>query len=136
LRKEENVRDELLEQLLREDLAPKELILSFFQKSVQLVEENPFLRQLFANGDYERVVQKLPAHITEADSQEDVQKGLFFIEGLIRRGIIRNEDPVIIVGIIKALLMLQLFKDKIGADIFPAVMDQIISYVAEGLTAK
>ncbi|MNI26000.1 DNA-binding transcriptional regulator EnvR [compost metagenome] len=133
---EENVRDQLLQELLREDLPPKELISAFFHKSSQIVEDNPFLRLAFHDGEYERLIRKLPPQLIEASTKDNLQQGTYVIQSLMNRGIIRKENPEIVVGIIQAILMLQLSRDKIGADIFPTIMNHIIGYVAEGLTRQ
>jgi len=134
LQEEENARDELLGELLRKDLQPKELLIAFFRRSLEIVDENPFLRQVFLSGDYERMIRKLPEYVVESGTQEHVREGRFVVEGLIGRGIIREDSPEVVTGIIQAVLMLRLFQDKIGKDLFPSVMDRIVEYVAEGLT--
>lgn len=136
LRQEEKIRDTVLGELLREDLSPKELLTSFFTKSFQLVDENPFLQLMFQEGEHERIVRKLPPHLVEETGREDVEKGKQAVMMLMQRGVLCEGDPNIIVGVIKAIMMMRLYKEKIGTDIFPDVMEQIIEYVAEGLTKK
>ncbi|WCN36453.1 TetR/AcrR family transcriptional regulator [Aneurinibacillus uraniidurans] len=136
LRHEEKIREQVLGELLREDLSPKELLTSFFKKSLQLVDENPFLQLMFQEGEYERIVRKLPPHLRQETAQEDVEKGMQAVVMLMQRGVLREEDPNVIVGVIKAIMMIRLHKEKIGADIFPDVMNQVIEHVVAGLAVE
>jgi AcrR family transcriptional regulator len=135
LKQEENVRDQLLSELLREDLPPKELVLAFFRKAMQIVEDRPFLRLTFQEGEYERLVRKLPPEVTEAYRQDDKLAGVHVISQLMNQGILRPNQPEVVSGVIQAVLMLQLFKDRIGSELFPAVMSHIMDAVAQGIAA-
>ncbi|WP_028401658.1 TetR/AcrR family transcriptional regulator [Ectobacillus panaciterrae] len=136
LKNEEEVRDTLLSELLRENLPPKELLASFFHTSFQLVEENPFLQRVFQDDDHERLVRKLPKQMIEELSKEDTERGIYAVNVLIGRGVLPKEDPQVIVGIMKAVMMMRFHKEKIGENVFPKVMEKIIEYVAEGLTKE
>lgn len=136
LKQEEEVRANVLMQLFREDLPPKQLIRAFFHKSLELVEENPFFRFLFQDGEYERVIRKLPQALHEEWQSQDVEHGVEAVNRLIKRGVLPNGDPQLIVGIMKAVMLLRLHKDKFGATLFPLVMEKIIDYVSEGLTKE
>lgn len=62
------------------------------------------------------------------------EKGIVFVQTLIQRGVLREQDPEVIVGVMRAILMLRLYKEKLGNDLFPKIMDVIIDCIAEGLT--
>jgi AcrR family transcriptional regulator len=131
---QEEIRNRLIVEHLRENLPPKELLSSFFHLALQLADENPLLQQWFQEGEAERITRKLPRHLIEEFSQDNVNKGILFVQTLIQRGVLREEDPEVIVGVTQAILMLRLFKEKLGNDLFPKIMDLIIDYIAEGLT--
>ncbi|KPD10050.1 TetR family transcriptional regulator [Aneurinibacillus migulanus] len=136
LKNEEEVRETVLNELFRENLSAKELLVSFFHTSFQLVEENPFLQRVFQDGEHERLVRKLPKHIVEEFSKDYTERGIQAVTILMERGILSKEDPEVIVGIMQAIMRIRLYKEKIGNDLFPKVMDKIIEYVAEGLTKE
>ncbi|WP_174880578.1 TetR/AcrR family transcriptional regulator [Metabacillus niabensis] len=133
LRNEEAVRGAALKELSRDDLPPKELLSSFFKKSFQLVDENPFLQRVFQGEDLERLMRKLPNEMDEF-SKAHMKKGKDTIDTLINRGIISKENPEIIVGIIQATLMMRLHKEEFEDEVFPLIMNKMFEYIAEGLT--
>ncbi|MCL4441652.1 MAG: TetR/AcrR family transcriptional regulator [Firmicutes bacterium] len=134
LNSQEEIRNRLIGEHLRENLPPKELMSSFFHLAFQLADENPLLQQWFKDGEHERVTRKLPKHLLEDSAADNVKKGILFVQTLIQRGVLREQDPEVIVGVTQAIMMLRFYKDKLGDDLFPRIMDLIIDYVAEGLT--
>ncbi|MBP1932092.1 TetR/AcrR family transcriptional regulator [Ammoniphilus resinae] len=134
LKKEEEIQNRLIGEHLQEDLPPKEMIVSFFQKAFRLADENPLLQQIFEDGEYERMIRKVPEHLLMDSNQDNQQKGVLFVQALIQRGVLKAEDPEVVVGVLQAVLMLRLHKEKIGQELFPRVMDVIIDCIAEGLT--
>lgn len=133
LRNEAQIRDAFLDELLRENLSPKELIRSFFHGAFQMVENNAFLQLTFEDGAYERLARKLPKELLTESAGADAAKGLSMVQKLMDSGVLRKEDPKVIVGIMQAVMMMRLHKEKLG-ELFPLVTDKIIDYVAEGLT--
>jgi AcrR family transcriptional regulator len=134
LQNQEEIRNRLIGERLRENLPPKELISSFFHLAFQLADENPLLQQWFQEGEAERITRKIPRHLIEEASQDDTEKGIIFVRNLIKHGVLKEQDPEVIVGVMRAILMLRLYKEKLGKDMFPQIMEVIISCIAEGLT--
>ncbi|MEH7590148.1 TetR/AcrR family transcriptional regulator [Priestia megaterium] len=133
LKNEEEVRETVLNELFRENLPPKELLTSFFHTSFKFVEDNPFLQRVFQNDEHERLTRKLPQQMMEFTKWQ-TQRGIDAIQILMERGVLPQENPKVIVGVIQAIMMLRLHKEEIGTDLFPKVMDKLIDYVAIGLT--
>ncbi|MGG1368395.1 TetR/AcrR family transcriptional regulator [Priestia megaterium] len=133
LKNEEEVRATVLNELFRENLPPKELLTSFFHTSFKFVEDNPFLQRVFQNDEHERLTRKLPQQMMEFTKWQ-TQRGIDAIQILMERGVLPQENPEVIVGVIQAIMMLRLHKEEIGTDLFPKVMDKLIDYVAIGLT--
>ncbi|QTL52294.1 MULTISPECIES: TetR/AcrR family transcriptional regulator [Priestia] len=133
LKNEEEVRETVLNELFRENLPPKELLTSFFHTSFKFVEDNPFLQRVFQNDEHERLTRKLPQQMMEFTKWQ-TQRGIDAIQILMERGVLPQENPKVIVGVIQAIMMLRLHKEEIGTDLFPKVMDKLIDYVTIGLT--
>lgn len=131
---QEEISNRLIGEHLCKDLPPKELISSFFHLAYQLADENPLLQQWFKDGENERITRKLPKHLINHSSQNHKEEGVTFVRALIQRGVLIEQDPEVLEGVLRAVLMLRLLKDRIGSDRFSRVMDLIIDYVAEGLT--
>lgn len=134
LNKQEEIRNRLIVEHLNENLPPKELISSFFHLAYKMADENPLLQQWLQEGEAERIIRKLPQHLIKEFSQDHTEKGIIFVKTLIQRGVLREQDPAVIEGVLRTILMISLLKDKIGSDLFPKIMEIIIDYVAEGLT--
>lgn len=134
LQNQEEVSNRLIGEHLQKKLPPKELISSFFHMAYQMADENPLLQQWFQDGEHERIVRKLPKHLVDGFAKDNDKKGVVFVQALIQQGVLKEQDPEVINGVMRAVLMLRLFKEQIGSDLFPKVMDVIIDYVAEGLT--
>ncbi|GBF34402.1 transcriptional regulator [Desulfocucumis palustris] len=134
LNNQEEITNRLLGEHFKESLPPKEMLSSFFHLAFQLADDNPLLQQWLQDGEHERITRKLPKHLIEGFSQGHSKKGILFVQSLIQRGILKEQDPEVIEGVMRAVMMLRLIKDRIGADLFPKIMDLIIDYVSEGLT--
>jgi len=134
LQNQEEISNRLIGEHLRENLPPKELLSSFFHMAFQLADENPLLQQWFEDGEHERIVRKLPKHLVDDFAQDNDKKGVIFVQALIQQGVLKEQDPEVINGIMRAILMLRLHKERLGSDLFPKIMDVIIDYISEGLT--
>jgi AcrR family transcriptional regulator len=134
LNSQEEIRNRLIVEHLKENLPPKEMISSFFHLAYKLADENPLIQQWLQDGEAERIIRKIPQHLIQNSARDNMEKGKIFVETLIQRGVLREQDPAVIEGVMRAVLMLSLLKDKLGHHLFPKIMDAIIDYVAEGLT--
>ncbi|MGO0060423.1 TetR/AcrR family transcriptional regulator [Brevibacillus fluminis] len=133
LKNEEEVRKLLIGKLLGESLSPKELLTSFFIASFRYADENPFFQRVFQDGEHERLVRKLPKHLAEELAYEDTAKGIEAVQALMHKGILPKQDPAVVVGIMKAVMLLRFHKDKIGEPLFDQVIEKIIDYVTDGM---
>jgi AcrR family transcriptional regulator len=131
---QEEIRNRLIVEHLQENLPPREMISSFFHLAFRLADENPLLQQWFQDGENERIIRKLPGRLIENSTQDNVKSGIFFIQSLIDRGVLKENDPEVIAGVFGAILMLRSFKERLGPDLFPKIMEVIIDCIAEGLT--
>ncbi|TEB06004.1 putative acrEF/envCD operon repressor [Pelotomaculum schinkii] len=134
LQNQEEISNRLIGEHLRKNLPPKELISSFFHMAFQMADENPLLQQWFEDGEHERIIRKLPKHLVDDFAQDNDKKGIVFVQALIERGVLKEQDPEVINGVMRAIMMLRLYKEKFGSDLFPKIMDVIIDYISEGLT--
>jgi len=134
LNKQEEITNRLIGEHLKENLPPKEFISSFFHLAFNLADKNPLLQQWFQDGERERIIRKLPKHLIKDYSQDNVKKGIPFVQALIQRGVLRKQDPEVINGVLHAIMLLRLHKEELGKGLFPEIMDEIIDYIAEGLT--
>ncbi|NQX60003.1 TetR/AcrR family transcriptional regulator [Paenibacillus qinlingensis] len=134
LMNEETIRNQLLQELSKQDRSPKELVVGLLKRAFEMADKNQFLQPIFEKGEYERLLRKLPEHIRVRASETNRSTGAAVIRNLINRDQLSEEDPQVISGILHAVMLLRLHKEQLGADLFPLIIDRIIDYVAEGLT--
>lgn len=134
LQHQDEITGQLLGGHLKKDLPPKELVSSFLHMAFKLADENPLLQQWFQEGEPERIIRKLPKHLIKDFSQDNTEKGIAFVQALIQQGILKEQNPAVINGVLHAILLLRLHKEELGTDLFPKIMDVIIDYIADGLT--
>lgn len=134
LENQEEITNQLIGAHLQKDLPPKELISSFLRMAYQLADENPLLQQWFQEGEAERVLRRVPEHLRRNFAQVNEKKGIDFVQALIHQGVLKEQEPEVINGVLHAILRLRLHQEEIGKELFPQVMDVIIDYIAEGLT--
>lgn len=133
---QEEIRNRLIVEHLKEDLPPKELIASFFRLAYRLADENSLVQQWLQEGEAERIMRKLPKHLIQNSAQDHIEKGRIFVQTLMQRGVLKEGDPEVIEGVLRAVLMLSLLQDRLGKELFPKIMDVIIDCVAESLTGS
>lgn len=134
LQHQDEITGQLLGGHLKKDLPPKELVSSFLHMAFKLADENPLLQQWFQEGEPERIIRKLPKHLIKDFSQDNTEKGIAFVQALIQQGVLKEQNPAVINGVLHAILLLRLHKEELGTDLFPKIMDVIIDYIADGLT--
>jgi len=134
LENQEEITNQLIGVHLQKDLPPKELIASFLRMAYQLADENPLLQQLFQEGEAERIIRRVPEHLRKDFAQDNEKKGIDFVQALIHQGVLKDQSPEVINGVLHAIMRLRLHQEEIGKELFPKVMDVIIDYIAEGLT--
>ena len=133
LRKEEAIKKEIMVEIMRETLPPKELLVRFFEKSWQAIEGNPFLQSLYQRGEFERIVSRLPQELLDEHAREDLKESAEFVRWLQAKGITET-DPEVLIGLFRTVILIPLHRGEIGEEIFPKMMAKMIACLAEGLT--
>ncbi|WP_312113309.1 TetR/AcrR family transcriptional regulator [Brevibacillus reuszeri] len=135
LRKEEAIKKEIIEEIMRETLPLKELLIRFFEKSWQAIEGNPFLRSVYQRGEFERIVARLPQELLDEHAREDLEDSVEFVNWLQAQGITET-DPEVLIGLFRTVILIPLHRAEIGEEIFPKMMAKMIACLAEGLTKE
>lgn len=133
LRREEEVKNEIISEIMQESLPPKELLIRFFEKSFITIEQSPFLLSLYQRGEYERIIKRIPKELLDNHTKEDLESSLEFVKFLQENGV-TEEDPEVLIGLFRTTLLISLHRQEIGESIFPKVMKKMVECLAEGLT--
>ncbi|WP_010275588.1 TetR/AcrR family transcriptional regulator [Paenibacillus senegalensis] len=134
---EERVRQQLLEETEESGRRmDKETLVRFLRKSVSVMGENPFFRQLYEDDVMEQLVRKLPAEKLAAHFDKDADIAMPFVRRWQEEGWLTTQRPEIIVSLIRSLVLLTLQKRLIGEEVFDETMELLIQLIAQGWTAE
>ncbi len=111
----------------------KEILKRFLTKAFELVEENPFISQLYLQGEYEMLVSKIPPEKLEEHMKKDSDVSMLMFRKWQSDGTIIEKDPEIIAGVFRSLFLLSLHKKEIGENIYKGTMELLIELIAFGL---
>lgn len=106
----------------------KDLVYHFFNGMQKIT----ILREFFNQNTFRKIEQK-----TDFDKEEygEVAYELFIplIEKWQNKGIIKKKDPKYVVAFFDAVLYVFLHKKDIGTKFFPELMDDLITFIIQGL---
>lgn len=133
LEREESFREELILKMLQSNKSPKESFKEFLKECLIYVENNEFLKSLNERKELDLLLRKLPKEKIEEHFYKDKTSGLAFIEKWQKEGILIEENPEVIIGILRSLFILVYSKEEIGEHIYSPVIDRLIDIIAEGI---
>ena len=134
LRREEEIKNKIIAEVMGESLPPKELLIRFFDISFKAIEENAFLQNLYQRGEYEKIVKRLPKELIEDHAKEDLESSLDFVKFLQGKGI-TEEDPEVLIGLFRLMMLLPLHREEIGEQAFGKTVKKMIECLSNGLTS-
>ncbi|MCY9541188.1 TetR/AcrR family transcriptional regulator [Paenibacillus alvei] len=135
MQEEEAFKEQKIQEMLASDQSPKELLKGLFELSFELLETNPFLKRIQQREEYELLIRKLPKETLESHIQADNDAGAALIKQWQQKHVIIDEDPEVIIGLLRSVMMLSMHRDEIGSK-FVQVKDLLLECVTEGLLRK
>ena len=135
LRREEEIKNNIIVEVMSESLPPKELLMRFFDISFKAIEENEFFQSLYQRGEYERIVKRLPKELIDDHAREDLESSLQFVKFLQEKGV-TEEDPEILIGLFRIMMLLPLHRQEIGEQTFVKTIKKMIECLSNDLTRK
>lgn len=130
---ERYIREELINGIMLKGQLTKGGFRVFLQRAVQLLDENPLLRQLFDKTTMNQLLCKVPLEILENNNQGDIDFLVPYIEKWQADGVMKQLPPDVIVSMIRSLIILSFQKDMIGESNYKPTMNQFIQFIADGL---
>ena len=133
---EQKLREKMVQQIdfLNGDV--KENLKRMIKWGFALIEENEVIRHLFLQNEFEALYRKLPKEFIEEHIQSDADFMLSMIVQWQQNDRIQQEDPNVIVGVLRSLFLLPLNKSIVGEAIYPQAVDLLVDFVVEGLVRK
>lgn len=129
---EQRIQHSLLQQLHRAPMN-KETFIVFFKQSLQLIIDNPILKEVLLPEQLESIIRKVPDSHWEGNYAGDVEKlGPLIVEWQSRNVVRADLKPSLIVNLIRSLVLLSLQKKVISN--FTDTFDHLATSVAQYLT--
>ncbi|WP_238552931.1 TetR/AcrR family transcriptional regulator [Paenibacillus alvei] len=135
MQEEESFKDQKIREMLNNERSPKELLKGLFDLSFEMLETNPFLKRVQQRDEYELLIRKLPKDKLEEHIQADNRAGAELIKQWQEKQVIIDEDPEVIIGLLRSVMLLSLHREEIG-DKFDQVKELLLECVTEGLLRK
>lgn len=130
---EADYRAHMLGALAQGEQPPRARIHAALRQAVTLWRVHPLFAQLNSD-DLAYLMRKLPPEQFQAGIDEDIAFTATFLDACRAAGLPVAADPRLVTGLLRALVMLGLHEQEIGAELFPAVIDvlvaQIVAYIA------
>lgn len=111
----------------------RENIKRLMQWTLHVIEEHPLIRQLYRKNEMELLFRKLPQEEVSNHLMQDTNFMMPLIMKWQENGLITNRKPEVIVGLLRAVLLLPFNKEIIGETVYLQTADMLIEYIAEGL---
>ncbi|MNO90861.1 HTH-type transcriptional regulator MtrR [compost metagenome] len=132
-KREEGFKDQLIEKMVEQQNPPKDILEALLLESFKQMETNPFFRRYASRDEWELLMRKLPKELVEEHLHEDQEAGRRLFEAWKQEGAIQPLDSEVIVGLLRAVMLLSLHKEDIGK-VYEPVRKLLVTYVIEGLT--
>lgn len=132
-REEEEIKERLLAETESTELRGKALVEHLLLAGLRLIEENPVLRRIYADEEWERMVRKLPPEILEEHLKKDDDLMVRVLREWTKRGVAIREKPEVAAGVLRAFFMLNLHRREIGEDVVDRVIRRMAGWIAAGL---
>ncbi len=133
---EESKSEQFLEDILKSSHSSKEAIRKIINGILELFETNPLIRRIYDSHDYELMVRKLPGQKLEDHKRKDTARVLNMIIRIQQENGLIETRPEVIVGLLRAIVMLYFHQDEIGREIYPEVIDLLANIIADGLVKE
>src|SRR5690625_1472218 len=105
---------------------PKRAIKRILQQMIDTIETNPLIRELYFGSNMQNMLKKLPPETLEKHFKHDADSLVPVIEKWERAGIILEENPEIIAGVLRSLFLLTLHQKEIGTEVYEETIELFI----------
>lgn len=130
---EEKIKEQFIGVDILKENQPNKAIKSILRQMIKTIETNPLIRELYFGSNMENMLRKLSPEVLEKHFNNDVISLLPLIEKWKSEGIILEENPQIIAGVLRSLFLLTLHKKEIGVEVYQKTMDLFINLTVDGL---
>ncbi|WP_430787581.1 TetR/AcrR family transcriptional regulator [Virgibacillus flavescens] len=115
---------------------PKQAIKQLLLQTINTIETNPFIRQLYVENTIESLLRKLPPERLEEHFNNDSAALLPLIRKWQNQGVLIEQNPEVIAGVLRSLFILTLHQKEIGQLVYKKTMELHIDLIVEGLVTE
>jgi len=136
LMEEASIREQLLQSIASNPAVTKESIRDFMLDGFRLMSENPLIRQMYLEGEFEYLLRKLPRELLEQNYRDDQDAMMPVVQKWQDSGILADVEPELIVSMFRAIVLLSLHKKEIGEHSYNPTIELLVDVLAEGMVAR
>jgi len=136
LQEEASIREQLLRATGSNSIVTKSSIAGFILDGFRLMSENPLIRQMYLEGEFEYLIRKLPPELLEQNYRDDQDAMMPVVQQWQASGILADVKPELIVSMFRAIVLLSLHKKEIGEDNYTPTIELLVDVLAEGMVAR
>jgi AcrR family transcriptional regulator len=121
---------------LREQELTRTHLRTVIKWSIELLRSNPILYIILDPVEYQRLLRKIPVEHLQSHMQNEQDLLAEVLSDLQTDGRIAAIEHEEMLGLFHALFVTTLHQDEIGVDVFPRVLDRLISLVADHVATQ
>ncbi|MBO8163463.1 MAG: TetR/AcrR family transcriptional regulator [Brevibacillus sp.] len=130
---EEQIKERLLAEIPLASAISKRFFKRFLLTALEMVDNNPIIRQIYLENEYEALLRKLPPERIQAHISRDNDLLRPLIESWQQQGVMIEREAEVIGGVIRSFFTLALHKREIGEAVYEQTLDLLAELIAAGL---
>ncbi|QQK75431.1 TetR/AcrR family transcriptional regulator [Salicibibacter cibarius] len=132
-KEEEQIKKQFLSIDIQKDNQPKQEIKKLLLQTIDIIETNPLIRQLYFENNMEALLRKLPPEKLVEHYNNDSAALFPLIEKWQKEGVLLEANPEIIAAMLRSLFLLTLHKKEIGVEVYTETIELFIDLIVDGL---
>ncbi|HEX3028932.1 MAG TPA: TetR/AcrR family transcriptional regulator [Clostridia bacterium] len=112
---------------------PKESFKEYISNLILTTDENPMWSVITNKGNIDYLLRKLPPEIVQKHLCNDVSNVADMYANFKEAGFLKDHDPEVVSGILRALFCMIFHKDDIGGDVYEKVIKAYVGMTADYL---
>jgi AcrR family transcriptional regulator len=122
----------ILKQIVEDQTPPRQRMKALLLKALSVRQDNRLLARL-SQDEYEYLFRKLPEERFKAHLHSDAEFAVEFVAAWRQAGVTIACEPQMVSSLIRALFLMSVHEDDIGADVYVKVIDTYAELLANYL---
>ncbi len=135
-RLEKDLRGKLFAEISQSGLSPREKIRRLIRFTFDVMTDNPYLKIVIDRAEIEAFVRKLPPEKIDAHIMNDTGAFLELVRHWQDEGIMKPYDSETVAGLLRSLFFMNMYRDEIGAEVFPKITELLADLLSGSLAEK